>query len=96
MSRGYFEAVRGSTAPDLRLKYKELRFLVRFLIVALLLNRNDEVRKVADRFRSLVEESKVAFPVLKRLNLVLLSLLVMATSAIYVSAKACTLYDNVD
>ncbi|XP_074567996.1 uncharacterized protein LOC141824587 isoform X2 [Curcuma longa] len=43
VSRGYFEAARvPATAPDLRLRYKELRFLVRFLIVALLLNRNDE------------------------------------------------------
>ncbi|KAG6515072.1 hypothetical protein ZIOFF_025452 [Zingiber officinale] len=64
VSRGYFEAVKGSTAPapDLRLKYKELRFLVRFLIVAFLLNRNDEVKQISDRFRSLVEESKAAFP----------------------------------
>ncbi|XP_042434892.1 protein SCAI-like isoform X1 [Zingiber officinale] len=63
VSRGYFETARApATAPDLRLRYKELRFLVRFLIVALLLNRNDEVRQLADRFRALVEESKAAFP----------------------------------
>ncbi|WOK92187.1 hypothetical protein Cni_G00878 [Canna indica] len=60
--RGYFEAARGSAAPDLKMRYKELRFLVRFLIVALLLNRADEARQLADLFRALVEESKAAFP----------------------------------
>ncbi|XP_065047890.1 uncharacterized protein LOC135583406 isoform X2 [Musa acuminata AAA Group] len=62
VSRGYFEAERAASAPDLKLRYKELRFYVRFLIVALLLNRTDEVRQLADRFRALVEESKAAFP----------------------------------
>nr|XP_009409282.1 PREDICTED: protein SCAI-like [Musa acuminata subsp. malaccensis] len=62
VSRGYFEAARAASAPDLNLRYKELRFYVRFLIVALLLNRTDEVRQLADRFRALVEESKAAFP----------------------------------
>ncbi|CAL9753176.1 unnamed protein product [Musa acuminata subsp. burmannicoides] len=62
MSRGYFQAAWGSVAPDLKLRYKELRFHVRFLIVALLLNRTDEAVKLADRFRALVDESKAAFP----------------------------------
>ncbi|KAJ8479968.1 hypothetical protein OPV22_023695 [Ensete ventricosum] len=62
VSRGYFEAARASAAPDLKLRYKELRFQARFFIVALLLNRTDEVRQLADRFRALVEESKAAFP----------------------------------
>ncbi|KAJ8504520.1 hypothetical protein OPV22_005406 [Ensete ventricosum] len=62
MSRGYFQAAWGSVAPDLKLRYKELRFHVRFLIVALLLNRADEAVKLADRFRALVDESKAAFP----------------------------------
>ncbi|KAJ8471318.1 hypothetical protein OPV22_025661 [Ensete ventricosum] len=62
VSRGYFEVARAASAPDLTLRYKELRFYVRFLIVALLLNRTDEVRQLADRFRALVEESKAAFP----------------------------------
>ncbi|URE21686.1 hypothetical protein MUK42_11565, partial [Musa troglodytarum] len=62
VSRGYFEAARAASRPDLKLRYKELRFYVRFLIVALLLNRTDEVRQLADRFRALVEESKAAFP----------------------------------
>ncbi|XP_064944149.1 uncharacterized protein LOC103969145 isoform X2 [Musa acuminata AAA Group] len=42
VSRGYFEAARASAAPDLKLRYKELRFQARFFIVALLLNRTDE------------------------------------------------------
>ncbi|RRT39465.1 hypothetical protein BHE74_00041260 [Ensete ventricosum] len=71
VSRGYFEVARAASAPDLTLRYKELRFYVRFLIVALLLNRTDEVRQLADRFRALVEESKAAFPVFKRLALVM-------------------------
>ncbi|WOL08730.1 hypothetical protein Cni_G17483 [Canna indica] len=61
VSRGYFEAARASAAPDLRLRYKELRFHARFLIVALLLNRTDVVRQLADQFRALVEDSKTAF-----------------------------------
>ncbi|RZS14093.1 hypothetical protein BHM03_00045749 [Ensete ventricosum] len=72
MSRGYFQAAWGSVAPDLKLRYKELRFHVRFLIVALLLNRADEAVKLADRFRALVDESKAAFPVPKILALLLL------------------------
>ncbi|RRT49472.1 hypothetical protein B296_00019507 [Ensete ventricosum] len=72
MSRGYFQAAWGSVAPDLNLRYKELRFHVRFLIVALLLNRADEAVKLADRFRALVDESKAAFPVPKILALLLL------------------------
>ncbi|XP_073105685.1 uncharacterized protein [Elaeis guineensis] len=68
LSRGYFEAEKGSSAssslarPDLGLRYKELRFYARFLIVAMLLNRTDAVKHLAERFRALVEESKAAYP----------------------------------
>lgn len=69
LSRGYFEAEKGSSAssslarPDLGLRYKELRFHARFLIVAMLLNRTDAVKHLAERFRALVESSKAAYPV---------------------------------
>ncbi|XP_008805899.2 protein SCAI homolog [Phoenix dactylifera] len=68
LNRGYFEAGKGSLASsssartDLGLRYKELRFHARFLIVAMLLNRTDAVKHLAERFRALVEESKAAHP----------------------------------
>ncbi|XP_020083165.1 protein SCAI isoform X1 [Ananas comosus] len=68
LNRGYFDAAaRGETPsprqrPDLGLRYKELRFHARFLIVAMLLNRAEAVRHLAERFRALLEESKAAYP----------------------------------
>lgn len=69
LNRGYFEAGKGSlvssssSRTDLGLRYKELRFHARFLIVAMLLNRTDAVKHLAERFRALLEESKAAYPV---------------------------------
>lgn len=60
LSRRYFESPMAGEA-DLGLRYKELRFHARFLIVALLLNRKDVVMNLAERFRSLVEGSKSVF-----------------------------------
>ncbi|XP_072979939.1 uncharacterized protein [Typha angustifolia] len=64
--RGYFDAARGEPSyrrrPDLLLRYKELRFHARFLVVAFLLNRAEAVKHLAERFRVLVEESKAAYP----------------------------------
>ncbi|KAG1342332.1 protein SCAI [Cocos nucifera] len=69
LNRGYFEAGKGSLVSssssartDLGLRYKELRFHARFLIVAMLLNRTDAVKHLAERFRALLEESKAAHP----------------------------------
>lgn len=60
LSRRYFELPL-ATGADLGLRYKELRFHARFLVVALLLNRKDVVMNLAERFKALVEDSKSVF-----------------------------------
>ncbi|XP_020589328.1 protein SCAI isoform X2 [Phalaenopsis equestris] len=60
LSRRYFEPPL-ATGADLGLRYKELRFHARFLLVALLLNRKDVALNLAERFRTLVEDSKSVF-----------------------------------
>ncbi|PKA53160.1 hypothetical protein AXF42_Ash009890 [Apostasia shenzhenica] len=61
LSRRYFEPPSVATGADLGLRYKELRFHARFLIVAMLLNRKDVVMNLVERFRALVEDSKSVF-----------------------------------
>ncbi|KAG0469665.1 hypothetical protein HPP92_016365 [Vanilla planifolia] len=61
LSRRYFESPLAAVGAELALRYKELRFHARFLIVAMLLNRKDVVINLAERFRALVEDSKSAF-----------------------------------
>lgn len=63
LSRRYFEPPL-ATGADLGLRYKELRFHARFLLVALLLNRKDVVMNLAERFRALVEKCKLVFRVI--------------------------------
>ncbi|XP_020704774.1 protein SCAI homolog isoform X1 [Dendrobium catenatum] len=60
LSRRYFEPPL-ATGADLGLRFKELRFHARFLLVAMLLNRKDVVMTLAERFRALVENSKSVF-----------------------------------
>ncbi|KAF6170306.1 hypothetical protein GIB67_042996 [Kingdonia uniflora] len=60
LSRGYFEGGKGSL-KDLSLRYKELRFYARFLVVALILNLSEMVKLLVDRFKSLVDVSKATF-----------------------------------
>ncbi|KAI0494771.1 hypothetical protein KFK09_024914 [Dendrobium nobile] len=60
LSRRYFEPPL-ATGADLGLRFKELRFHARFLLVAMLLNRKDVVMNLAERFRALVENSKSVF-----------------------------------
>ncbi|XP_058087257.1 uncharacterized protein LOC131234415 [Magnolia sinica] len=65
LNRGYFEAgscSSGGPQKDLGLRFKELRFFARFLVVSLLLNRTETVRALVDRFRALVDDSRSAFP----------------------------------
>jgi hypothetical protein len=76
-SRGYFAAPApghasgsGSAAgggggkhQGLLIRYKELRFIARFLVVAMLMRRAEAVDHLAGRLRSLVHESKSAYPV---------------------------------
>ncbi|KAI3873868.1 hypothetical protein MKW98_001517 [Papaver atlanticum] len=46
---------------DLSLKYKELRFFARYLVVALILNRVDTVKVLVERFKALVDDCKSTF-----------------------------------
>uniref|UniRef100_A0ACD5XVD8 Uncharacterized protein n=1 Tax=Avena sativa TaxID=4498 RepID=A0ACD5XVD8_AVESA len=73
-SRGYFAAPASASAPasaggggggkhqGLLIRYKELRFIARFLVVAMLMRRAEAVDHLAGRLRSLVQESKSAYP----------------------------------
>ncbi|XP_043695494.1 protein SCAI-like isoform X2 [Telopea speciosissima] len=58
--RSYFQGPKG-VAKDLNLRYKELRFYARFLIVSLLLNRSEMVQTLVERFKALVDDSKATF-----------------------------------
>ncbi|XP_042492522.1 protein SCAI-like [Macadamia integrifolia] len=60
LNRGYFEGPKG-VAKNLNLRYKELRFYARFLIVSLLLNRSEMVQILVERFKALVDDSKASF-----------------------------------
>lgn len=62
LERGYFEKGEAKKS-DLALRYKELRFVARFLVVALLVNRAEAVRVLAEKLKSLVDESKASYPV---------------------------------
>ena len=68
-SRGYFGAAAGADGGGggrhqaLLIRYKELRFIARFLVVAMLMRRAEAVDHLAGRLRALVEESKAAYPV---------------------------------
>ncbi|TVU09910.1 hypothetical protein EJB05_43409 [Eragrostis curvula] len=70
-SRGYFAAAAsggaGAGAGDgrhqgLLIRYKELRFIARFLVVAMLMRRAQAVEHLSTRLRALVEETKSAYP----------------------------------
>ncbi|GJM98534.1 hypothetical protein PR202_ga15557 [Eleusine coracana subsp. coracana] len=68
-SRGYFAAAAGGGASSgdsrhqgLLIRYKELRFIARFLVVAMLMRRAEAVDHLATRLRALVEETKSAYP----------------------------------
>ncbi|KAF8781092.1 hypothetical protein HU200_001068 [Digitaria exilis] len=67
-SRGYFGAAAGAEGGSgsrhqaLLIRYKELRFIARFLVVAMLMRRAEAVDHLAGRLRALVEETKAAYP----------------------------------
>ncbi|KAJ8769592.1 hypothetical protein K2173_005195 [Erythroxylum novogranatense] len=58
LHRRYFE---GAKAKDVGVRFKELRFYARFLLVSLILHRTEMVRALVDRFRALVDDSKSNF-----------------------------------
>lgn len=59
LNRGYFQG--GKEHGGVSLRFKELRFYARFLLVALILNRRDVVAVVVDRFKALVDDSRATF-----------------------------------
>ncbi|CAK7354598.1 unnamed protein product [Dovyalis caffra] len=62
LERKYFDAGgSGKAKVDVGVRFKELRFYARFLLVALILNKIDTVRLLAERFKGLVDDSKTNF-----------------------------------
>ncbi|KAL0378950.1 UNVERIFIED_CONTAM: protein SCAI [Sesamum radiatum] len=55
--RKYFEG----SAKDRGVRFKELRFYARFLMVSLILNRTEMVKLLVEKFKELVDDSKVNF-----------------------------------
>ncbi|CAI0422153.1 unnamed protein product [Linum tenue] len=58
LRRRYFD---GANAKDLGVRFKELRFYARFLLVSLILNRHEMVQLLVERFRAVVDDSKSKF-----------------------------------
>ncbi|KAK7247393.1 hypothetical protein RIF29_42276 [Crotalaria pallida] len=62
LSRRYFQGSEASSSPkDLGVRFKELRFYARFLLVSLILNRVDMVKHLIERFVALVDDCKSNF-----------------------------------
>ncbi|CAO2830594.1 unnamed protein product [Amaranthus hypochondriacus] len=57
LNRGYFQEHGGGVS----VRFKELRFYARFLLVALLLNRRHLVALLVDRFKALVDDTLSTF-----------------------------------
>lgn len=66
LNRGYFEGFGYKEVKDRGLRFKELRFYARFLLVALILNRWEMVNVLLERFRRMLDDSKAKFPVCVR------------------------------
>ncbi|KAK6775106.1 hypothetical protein RDI58_026107 [Solanum bulbocastanum] len=58
LNRKYFEG----SGKDRMVRFKELRFYARFLMVSLILNRTEMVNLLVEQFKALVDDSKAAFP----------------------------------
>ncbi|KAG6775365.1 hypothetical protein POTOM_018813 [Populus tomentosa] len=62
LERKYFDAGgSGKAKVDVGVKFKELRFYARFLLVALILSKMDMLRLLAERFKALVDDCKTNF-----------------------------------
>ena len=77
LNRRYFEGSKGS-GKDLGVRFKELRFYARFLLVSFILNRTEMVQHLLDRFKALVDDSKANFRVifLAQFSSLILSLII--------------------
>lgn len=64
LKRDYFNSARSSSSSrkDLNVRFKELRFYARFLLVSLILCRFDMVKVIMDRFQDSLHDSKSTFP----------------------------------
>ena len=69
LNRDYFEGSKGSVR-DRGVRFKELRFYVRFLLVSLILNRSEMVKLLVDRFTALVDDSIATFRVCISLHMI--------------------------
>ncbi|XVE86823.1 hypothetical protein DITRI_Ditri18aG0065800 [Diplodiscus trichospermus] len=58
LKRRYFE---GCEVKDLGVRFKELRFYARFLLVLLILNRTEMLKVVVEKLRALVDDCKANF-----------------------------------
>lgn len=63
LNRRYFEGSEGSP-KDLGVRFKELRFYARFLLVSVILNRTEMVKHLMDRLVALVDDCKSTFRVI--------------------------------
>lgn len=61
LKRGYFA---NTGMADLAVRFKELRFYARFLVVSFVLNRSETAKVLSERFKALVDDSKKEFPVM--------------------------------
>ncbi|CAI9109542.1 OLC1v1009380C1 [Oldenlandia corymbosa var. corymbosa] len=59
LHRKYFDE---GSKKDKGVRFKELRFYARFLLVSLILNRSEMVKLLVDKFKALVDDSKSTFP----------------------------------
>ncbi|XP_052195727.1 uncharacterized protein LOC127803506 [Diospyros lotus] len=57
LKRGYFEGSK----KDRGVRFKELRFYARFLLVSLIMNRSEMVKLLVERFKALVDDSVQSF-----------------------------------
>ena len=63
LNRRYFEGSEGSP-KDLSVRFKELRFYARFLLVSVILNRSEMVKHLMERLVALVDDCKSNFRVI--------------------------------
>ncbi|KAA8546770.1 hypothetical protein F0562_003199 [Nyssa sinensis] len=61
LNRGYFEGSSKGSVKDRAVRFKELRFYARFLLVSLILNRLEMVNVLVESFKVLVDDSKATF-----------------------------------
>lgn len=62
LNRRYFEG----SSKDRGIRFKELRFYARFLMVSLIMNHVEMVKLLVQRFKDLVDDSRINFRVISR------------------------------